>query len=305
MKVSMLTFSQTGNTFHVGKAIEKSLSDKGFKVEHVRFLHRKKWRPEDADIIGVGCPCFESRPAEIVPNFLKNNNFKLNGIKAFVYITSSSSPAKTLWRLAQAVMKTGADVIGGVQITGVSTAPTFFGLTPNRPNIDDYDHARAFGHALSDNIVDGIELPEQYKIDPKRGSKFYDRFGVIANYVKKKAIRPPKVNHEKCDLCGNCVYECPLNNITVKKKTIQVGHECTVCWRCWHVCPNEALSMKLTPGWNGFIEHLFWSEKLERFFGELKPGECRGPNLYKDAFAKKVRLKYNRKNPTAEYEYMK
>ncbi len=62
--------------------------------------------------------------------------------------------------------------------------------------------------------------------------------------------------------------------------------------------------MKLTPGWNGFIEHLIWSEKLERFFGELKPGEGRGTNLYKDAFTKKVRLKYDRKNPTAKYQYM-
>jgi hypothetical protein len=62
--------------------------------------------------------------------------------------------------------------------------------------------------------------------------------------------------------------------------------------------------MKLTPAWNGLIEHVLWSEALERFFGELKPGETRGPNLYKDAFTRKIRLKYNRNNPTAEYDYV-
>jgi len=305
MKVSMLTFSQTGNTLSVGKTIEKALTNKGHDVDHIRFLNRKEWRPEHADIIGVGCPCFESRPAEIVPDFLKNSDFDFIGKKAFVYITSSSSPAKSLWRLAQAVAHTGATVIGGVQVTGVSTAPTMFGLTPNRPNRQDYDYVETFGFALSDHIIDDIELPEDYKIDPKKGSKFYDRFGIIANHVKKKMINPPTVDHEKCNLCGNCVYECPLDNITVKNKAIQVSHNCIVCWRCWHVCPNNALSMKLTPALNGLIEHFFWSERFERFFGELKPGEYRGPNLYRDVFAGKIRLKYDRKNPTADYEYVK
>jgi flavodoxin len=70
MKVSMLTFSQTGNTLKVGKTIENVFFIQNFKVEHHRFLHRKRWKPQDADIIGIGCPCFEYFPAEIVPHFL-------------------------------------------------------------------------------------------------------------------------------------------------------------------------------------------------------------------------------------------
>ncbi len=86
MKVSMLTFSQTGNTLKVGKAIEKALTNKNFEVDHIGFLQRKKWKPGDADVIGIGCPCFESLPADIVPGFLKDSNFDFKGKKAFVYI---------------------------------------------------------------------------------------------------------------------------------------------------------------------------------------------------------------------------
>jgi len=303
MKVSMLTFSQTGNTLKVGNSIAEGMRNNGFEVDHVRFLHRKKWNPDDADVIGIGGPCYESRPAEPLLDFIKDYGSYFSGKKAFVFITSSSSPAKTLWRLAQSVAEAGATIIGGVQIIGVSTAPTMFGLTPNRPNQDDMKYAEAFGKAIANAIIYKKELPDKYGIDPNRGSKFYDQFGLIANYVKKKMIPPPVVDTDKCTLCGNCVYECPTNNITVKNKTIQIGHDCTVCWRCWHVCPRNAISMKVSPG-EGLFERLVWSEKMENIFEGINPDIVRGENLYKDAIAQKIKLKYNRKNPTAEYGYV-
>lgn len=304
MKGSILTFSQTGNTNKVALAIGQGISETGnIKVEHTRFLKRKRWQPQNADFIGIGCPCFESRPAEIVPDFLKNEGFDFSGKTAFVFITSSSSPAKTLWRLAQAVERTGAKVVGGIQITAVSTAPSMFGLTPDRPNQQDYVFAQEFGRALANKLVFDKPLQKCFHIDPRRGSAFYDFVGSVANIMKKKSIPPPNVNHQDCTLCGNCAFECPLDNIHIKNKIVRVGQDCTVCWRCWHVCPTHALNMKPTV-LNGVVEHLLWSEKLERFFGELKPGQNRGPNLYRDAFTRRVRLKYDRKNPTADYYYV-
>lgn len=111
MKASLLTFSQTGNTLKVGNSIADGLRDKGLGVDHIRFLHRQKWNPDDADLIGIGCPCFENRPAECVPHYLQNNDFDFSGKKAFVYITSGGSPVKTLWHLARIVSKTGAIVM--------------------------------------------------------------------------------------------------------------------------------------------------------------------------------------------------
>lgn len=89
MKVSILAFSQTGNTLKVANAISKGLEKCKVAVSLVRFLHRHKWRPEKADMIGIGCPCFESQPPECVPNFLSGNRFDFSGKKAFVFITSA------------------------------------------------------------------------------------------------------------------------------------------------------------------------------------------------------------------------
>ncbi len=303
MKAGILTFSQTGNTLKIGNCIATGLRENGFEVDHTQYLQKEKFKPNGADLIGIGSPCYESRPAEIVPEFLKNRRFDFKGKKAFVFITSSTSPGKSLWRLSRVVAITGAQVIGGIQITGVSTAPTMFGLTPNRPNQNDFEYAQVFGKAIAENMKNGTALPNQYLIDPNTGSLFFDKVGLIANYIKKKILSPPGIVAEKCDLCGTCIYECPVGNFSMEDKKIKVHKKCIVCWRCWHVCPNEAISTNISPS-NGLIERLIWSERMERFFGELKPGQDRGQNLYQDVLARKIKLKYDRKNPSAEFGFV-
>ncbi len=303
MKASILTFSQTGNTLKVGTSIANGLRDNEVDVDHVRFLHRKRWNPHDADLIGIGCPCFENRPAECVPHFLKNGNFDFSGKKAFVFITSGGSPVKTLWHLARAVAETGATVIGGLQLRGVVTVPTKFGDFLRRPDDIDLEHAKLFGHAIAENLISRRELPAHYKINPKDGGRFYDILGPILTYAKKIITPLPKSDSEKCDLCGNCVYDCPTDSITIEDKTVKFHDTCMVCYRCWHVCPHNAISVKFSPG-NGFIERTLYSPKMESYFGEMEKDEYKylGPNLYKDVLSRKIKLKYDRKKPTAEFE---
>ncbi len=304
MKASIMTFSQTGNTLRVGHSIANGLQGSGVDVDHVRFSHRDKWSPDDADLIGIGCPVFENRPAEVVPAFLKDSGLNLIGKKAFVFITSGGSPAKSLWHLAQFVTKAGATIIGGVQIRGVGTFPTLFGLFPDRPNEEDFKYAEGFGTALAANLMNGKALPAHYKIDPNIGGKFYDVIGPFFNHLKKKATPLPESDPDKCDFCGTCVNECPTGSISIMDKAVKFKSTCVVCYRCWHICPRDAISIQFSPG-NGFLERLFYSEKMERLFGNIKPDEYVGTNLYKDVLARKIKLKYDRNNPTAEYEHIK
>ncbi|MCP4116060.1 MAG: hypothetical protein GY737_11770 [Desulfobacteraceae bacterium] len=302
MKASILTFSQTGNTLKTGKSIANGLRNSGVEVDHVDFLRRKKWNPEDSDLIGIGSPVFENRPAEVVTEFLKDSGLDLKGKKAFVFITSGGSPAKSLWHLAQSVSRTGATVIGGIQFRGACTFPTLFGIYPGRPNDEELKQAEAFGRAMAANMMNGAPLPDHYKVDPDSGGGFYDIIGPCLNHAKKITTPLPKNDSEKCDLCGICVNECPTGSISIKDKTVRFQDTCIVCYRCWNVCPKNSISMKFSPG-NGLIERLVYSENMERAFGDVKPGEYVGANLYKDVLKRKIKLKYDRKNPTAEYEY--
>ncbi len=303
MKASILIFSQTGNTLKVSSSISKGLEICGVEVDQVSFLHRTRWKPDNADLIGIGCPVFENRPAEVVPHYLADSGFDFAGKKAFVFITSGGSPAKSLWHLSEAVTKTGASVIGGIQLRGCSSFPTLFGLFPKRPNGKELERAEKFGRAVAASIMNGESLASHYKIEPDQGGIFYDRVGPILNYIKKKTTPLPISDSMKCDLCGNCIYECPTRSITIENKAIKFHNTCIVCYRCWQVCPHSAITIKFSPG-DGLIERLIYGEKMERFFGDIKPDEYVGTNLYKDALARNLKLKYDRNNPTAEYDYI-
>lgn len=300
MKATLLTFSQTGNTLKVGNAIAAELQKYGISTAHTRFLHRKHWQVNGADILGFGSPVFENRPAECVPEFLSQFRGKFVGKKAFVYITSEGSPAKSLWRLAQSVETTGADVIGGIQITGACTVPTMFGFFNGRPNEADLNKAAHFGKAVSNALLNQKPLPGDYLIDPQKGGRFYDILGPYLTAVKKKITPPPEADGSKCDCCGICAYECPVENIAVDKNSIVFKSHCIVCYRCWNICPKDAVSIRFSPG-SGWIERTLYSEPMERLFGSLNKNETRGPNLFRQALSRQVKLKYNRKTPTAEF----
>lgn len=305
MKVSMLTFSQTGNTQKVGKTIEKVLSNEGFNVEHIGFLHRNKWKPQDADIIGIGCPCFEYFPAVIVPRFLDEMNYDFTGKKAFIYITSGGGPGKTLWHLGKAVRQTGAEVLGGVQIRGMVSVPTKFAQFEGRPNENDLLIAECFSRSLINKLQKDTPLSPEFLIDKKEGGQFFNILGPILTKLKYVITPPPKCDHERCNLCGNCVHECPVDNFSIENKKIAVHSQCIVCYHCWHVCPQNAISMTFSP-FDGLIERTLCGEKMERHFGNTKPDEVYESVVdFRDVLSRKVKMKYNRKKPTPEYEYVK
>ena len=304
MKVSILTFSQTGNTMKVGKTIEKVFLNRGFEVDHVRFLHRKKWKPQDADIIGIGCPCFEYFPAEVVPQFLEEKDFDFTGKKAFVYITSGGEPAKTLWYLAEAVRRTGAQVLGGVQIRGMVSVPTKFAQFEGRPNENDLLIAEIFAKSYINKIQNNTPLPSKFIINKRKGSRFFNTLGPVLTKLKYAVTPPPEIDHDKCNLCGTCAFECPVDNFKVRDKKINVLDQCIVCYHCWHVCPQNAISIEFSP-FDGLIERTLCGERMERRFGNTQPDEVYASKVnFRDVLARKVKMKYNRKEPTTEYEYV-
>jgi hypothetical protein len=58
--------------------------------------------------------------------------------------------------------------------------------------------------------------------------------------------------------------------------------------------------MKTTPG-KGILDRIMYSEWMERHFGDIKTGEHQGKNLYVDVLSRKIRLKYDPKELTAEF----
>ncbi len=298
MKASILTLSQTGNTLKVANAIAAALGRNGIELDHVSFLRRKRWNPRSADIVGVGCPVFENRPAEVIPEFLTTAGIDLTGKKAFVFITSGGSPARSLWHLAEAVRQRGATIVGGIQVRGASAFPTLSGLFPGRPDAQDRGRAEAFGHAVAVHLLRDEPLGSEHLVDSRRGRGFYDALGPIMLWLKKKTPIPT-TDPSRCDLCGTCVAECPSGSIRIKEKKIEFQETCIRCYRCWQICPPMAIEMKFSPG-KGAVERRIYSEWMERRFGDVQLGENMGINRFREVLARKVRVRFDPESRSPE-----
>lgn len=299
MNSSILTFSQTGNTLKVADAVAAGLEVAGIEVEHVPFRRRRQWNPGPAGLVGVGCPVFENRPAEVVPDFLRTAGIDLTGKSAFVFITSAGTPARSLWHLTEAVRRAGATVVGGIQIRGASAFPTLAGLFPGRPSGVDLEGATAFGRALAGHVLQQQRLGVDYLVDRPRGRRFYDVVGPCMAWLKKKGTPVPVSDPAACDLCGTCVAECPSRSILIQDSKIVFRESCIRCYWCWQVCPRMAIAMKFSPG-QGAIERWIYSERMERRFGDVQPGETVGTNRYREVLARTIRVHFDPDNRSAD-----
>ena len=56
-----------------------------------------------------------------------------------------------------------------------------------------------------------------------------------------------KVVLEKCEGCGRCVLDCPLDAIRLVGKKARIGEACSECGACMKVCPEEAIFSEDAP----------------------------------------------------------
>ncbi|MDH3972654.1 MAG: DUF362 domain-containing protein [Deltaproteobacteria bacterium] len=99
---------------------------------------------------------------------------------------------------------------------------------------------RIFGPAISELKISNFSPPEI--IDLMFGPPF------IRRYLKSAMTARPKVDHESCTLCMDCIKTCPVQVMSVKEKKIDILHdECINCFCCQEICPQGAITPR--QGW--------------------------------------------------------
>lgn len=274
MNVVMVYFSQTGNTRRVAEKMAEVFREAG----HVtRTVSLKKASPQDVlagDLLGIGTPCFSSQAPTPVKAFLQNLP-PLDNKRVFVFATSGGAPGRVLYDLTRLLQSKGADIVGGFLTRGElhHPAPCLHGRMPNRPNAEDLTRARRFATAVIEQVAAGCpgpvaeSRPDTFK--PRGG--FYDFVGLIITDGFLRLMLPkPKLDPTRCNQCKWCVYECPMQNITLQPYP-SLGDECIRCYRCLTGCPQQAFGANW---WLGNLATLaFYNTVFERWFGDLEPGE--------------------------------
>lgn len=229
MKITMIYFSQTGNTRKVAKAMAGAFQEAGHSA---RTVSLKKVTSEDltgGDLLGIGTPCQASQAATPVKEFLRTIP-SLDNKRAFVFATCSGAPGKVLYDVTRLLRKKGADVVGGFLTRGQVShpAPAMHGQFPGHPNADDLDRARDFALAVAEHVSTGRSgaLPESRTDALKPGWGLPNSMALMtADEAMRLVLSEPKVDPAKCDQCQWWVYACPMDNITVPPEPV-LGNRC-------------------------------------------------------------------------------
>jgi len=274
MNISIIYFSQTGNTRRVAEAMAEAFREAG----HItRTTPLKKATPQDAitgDMLGIGSPCFASQAPTPIKVFLRSLP-ELNQKRAFVFATSGGAPGRVLSDLTRLLHRKRADVVGGFLTRGEChyPVPCIVGRWPNRPNAGDLACARRFALAVAKHISAGRPgLIAESRSDTLRPEgRFYGLVGWSSTDRFLRILMPqPQLDSTRCDLCKWCVYECPTHNIMLQPYPV-IGEHCIRCYRCLTGCPQKAFEVDWWLA-NPVLQFLY-NTKFERWFGDVERDE--------------------------------
>lgn len=274
MDVTIVYFSQTGNTKKVAEAMVSGFEQAGHPV---RTIPLKKATSDDvlkSDLMGVGTPCFASQAPTPVKEYLRSLP-ALNGRRAFVFATSGGAPGTVLYDLTRILSSKGADVIGGELFRGElrHPVPCLKGRFPGRPNAEDLALARRFAIAVAQNVsgTPRLRLTQTRPDALKATWGFYRLVSVMSRDRMVRLLFPePRLIKSKCDQCQWCVHACPMDNIIMEPNPV-LGDRCIRCYRCLTGCPQKAFDANWRLG--NLVALLLYNTTFERWFGDVKPGE--------------------------------
>ncbi len=242
-QTAIVYLSASGNTARVAGWIKDELLGRDFKVEEFTIPDVRESLPAeiiDADILFVGTPTYMWHTPQIVSDFLSSlpqlDNKPVGLFTTFGGVTVGSN----LSRMTRRVNEKKGRVVGLLQLTGQHTmmfksdAP----LAKGKPDEDDIPYVRRFvgrclERAAGDEAVGAVP-------------------GIMKNFswlspvpIARRVLPQLKLDKSKCTLCGECVANCPMGNITIADETVHHGDDCLLCYNCVRVCPTGAVDANL------------------------------------------------------------
>ncbi len=274
MEVTLIYFSQSGNTRKVAAAMAEAFGAQGQRATAISLDRATADDVERCDLLGVGTGCRSSQAPTPVKRFLHALP-PLAGKYAFVFATSSAAPGRVLYDLTRLLRDRGAQVLGGFLARGQvhHPAPHMTAQFAGRPNEQDLTKARCFARGLAAHVAAGpsVPVPDSRPDALRPGWGLYDLLGRVVSDALLRAWMPePKLAAVKCDRCGWCAAACPMDNIRLLPEPV-LGAQCMRCYHCLTGCPQQAFDANWRFA-DPFLLFLY-NTAFMRWFGDLDPGE--------------------------------
>lgn len=253
MKILILYFSGTGNTYFIADKIRNELSKKNYDVN---LSSVEKFQPVDIekfDTLILGYPIY----ALDMPLFLQEyiNKLTIPRTKTVIlFSTMGFYGANASRKIGLRLVKAGMIPLHFEEIKMPGSDALMFMkkesehvLKIKSTNFDESVNInRAVNNIVSviDNLFIHNEVKERIKLPHiKLGGLIVDGLmNIIYKFVEKKLKQKFWVNN-KCIKCHLCENICPSHNIVVKDEKVVFLDKCFLCMRCINQCPTEAIQI--------------------------------------------------------------
>ncbi len=287
VKAILVCLSYTGNTWQIGKAIQKGINLLVTECKMVSLRQTDPGALAGYDLIGIGSPVrLGKMPAEL-KEFIDKMGY-LNGKHCFVFNTHAALPIDFMKNTVTSLKELGLIVIG-FKNWYCSVYPPYVPkpyFTDRHPDWIDLREAEEFGREMverSRKIHRGEtsliqELPESELYSEIYGAKSTGELNAELQQARAQSFT---IDMHKCIKCRYCEVLCPTQSIDITGTP--VFQKCDQCWMCEQTCPVGAISFNYPPLLRShniviekkFIPHLKIAEQKGRFRPLVRPEEVK------------------------------
>lgn len=248
MKCLIAYFSQTNSTRKIAESIGKELTLYDWEVDFKNIKYNKIENIKDYDLLGFGTPVYYYRLPIFVKDYLQSLPV-LNNKPVFSFITYGSYffsvpnemnnilKEKNIVNLGFFAAR-GADKYLGYLKRGVL-------FSDGHPNKREHTQAKNFARTLLEyfQVYSSSENIYNYNKGTKKGLIYNCESLLTKRWLINNIYTRFFSSTEKCIGCGECVEECPQNNIILDSiKRPKWGNSCELCFICEMVCPVQAIN---------------------------------------------------------------
>ena len=222
MSVYQITFSPTGGTQKVARAIIGAWEDQSKEIDLLR--EGREWEFSADDLCVIVLPAFGGRIPLVCEERMKKLNG--NGAKAvLVAVYGNRAIDDTLLEMKDTAQAQGFVPVAAVE--AVAEHSIIRDFAAGRPDEEDCTELFSFGQAVRTALEENWTRNE---LVVPGNDPYRERTQSAVKLVTGKG----------CNSCGLCVGECPVRAISAEEPRNIDTERCIACMRCVSVCPRGA-----------------------------------------------------------------
>ncbi len=247
IKASIVFISPAGSTRKIALHIQDRLQCCGLKTTCIDLSADYDMKQlADTDLLLICSPVYAYHPVPPVISFISELNNK--SFYAVLFVSWGGVTSGTaLFDMAKGIEEKGGTVIGAAKILSPhslmlqSAKP----LGAGHPCPSDMELIDKLLEQTVDAVKSGIEKPMDIERLVYQPENRLDEMRKTT-LEKAKALLPP-INEviSRCNKCGICLEQCPVNAITLTP-SLTISNNCINCYNCTYACPEKAITADLS-----------------------------------------------------------